>query len=142
MAGGLRAAVAVVVLLASPGFAGAGQSAPDDSRTGLIVGQVIDAGTGRPVGGTFVLLSGGALPPRTPVSSPPSPRPRLMTDAEGRFAFRGLARGTYNITASKPGYVDGAYGRRRPGGATHPLPLASGEKVGDAEKKMQELRLR
>lgn len=131
MAGALRTAVVVLVFLASPGLAGAGQPAPDDTRTGLIVGQVIDAGTGRPVGSAFVLLSGGALPPRTPVSSPPSPRPRLMTDAEGRFAFRGLSSGTYNITASKPGYVDGAYGRRRPGGATHPLPLATGEKVGD-----------
>ena len=54
-----------------------------------------------------------------------------MTDADGRFVFRGLAAGAYSITAIKPGYLDGAVGRRRPGGAGQPLPLAAGEKAGD-----------
>ena len=44
-----------------------------------------------------------------------------MTDADGRFVFRALAAGAYSLTAIKPGYLDGAFGRRRPGGTGQSL---------------------
>lgn len=56
------------------------------SRTGLIVGQVVDATTGRPVPDVIVTLT-------TPFASsnlPSTPRGRVLTDAEGRFFFADL----------------------------------------------------
>ena len=53
-----------------------------------------------------------------------------MTGADGRFVFRRLSKGSFIITVVKPGYLEGAYGRRRPGGASQTLVLAEGQKVG------------
>ena len=66
--------------------------------TGLVVGQVVDAASGRPVAGAIVGISGG--------SNAPS---RVLTGSDGRFVFRDLGRAAYNITATKPGYADGAH---------------------------------
>ena len=84
--------------------------------TGLILGRVVDASTGRPVSGAVVALTGGpqrvqapAIPGQPPQS--PAPQPQLLTDSEGRFAFRFLARGNYQVSASKPGFSPGAFGR-------------------------------
>jgi hypothetical protein len=88
----------------------------------MVVGQVIDAGTGRPVAGAIVSLG--------PASNPQSPR--VLTGSDGRFVFRDLRRGEHTITVSKPGYVEGAYGRNRPGGPVAPLTLNENERVGDA----------
>ncbi|HEX6975785.1 MAG TPA: carboxypeptidase-like regulatory domain-containing protein, partial [Vicinamibacterales bacterium] len=130
MAAALRIAlVAVLATFAHPSTT-AGQPSPQAPPTGLIGGQVVDAGSGKPVPGAFVLLGGGPPPPRVAGSPPPS-RPRALTDGDGRFAFRGLAAGTYNVTVSRPGHVDGAYGRRRPEGTTQTLALAPGERVSD-----------
>ena len=109
--------------------------------TGLILGRVIDAGTGRPVSGALVSLSGG--PPRVqgppvpgqPVPPPASP-PQLLADSEGRFAFRQLTRGNYGLQATKPGYSSGAYARNRPNGPSRSLQLDDGEKVVDLTIKL------
>ena len=53
-----------------------------------------------------------------------------MTGADGRFVFRRLPKGSFIITVVKPGYLEGAYGRRRPGGATQTLVVADGQKIG------------
>ena len=93
--------------------------APRDSA--MVVGQVIDAGTGRPVAGAIVSLG----------ASSNAQSPRVLTGGDGRFVFRDLRRGEHTITASKPGYVEGAHGRNRPGGRTVPLTLNENERVGD-----------
>lgn len=109
-----------LALLISIPLSGAQQG---DSRSGLIVGQVRDAGTQRPVASAVVSLNG-----------PPAPTGRhtpVLTGSDGRFIFREMARGNYTITASKGGYVEGAYGRSRPGGSTLGLTMADGERRDD-----------
>ena len=107
--------------------------------TGVIVGRVTDAATGEPVAGAIVMLNGG--PPRSAPTQPPAAGraatapppvpPRVLTDSQGRFAFRQLTRGTYSLSAEKQGYSGGAYGRTRPGGPSRPLQLDDNERMPD-----------
>jgi Carboxypeptidase regulatory-like domain len=98
--------------------------------TGLIVGRVVDAASGRPVGGVVVSLNGGNAPV-APSPQAAAGQPRAMTNANGQFVFRKLAKGSYSLTAARPGYVPGAYGRRSPGGTPAQLQLEEGQRVGD-----------
>lgn len=98
-----------------PGAAG---TQPMKLGTGVIFGQITEADSNRPVAGAIVTLN---LPGVQPL--------RVMADGQGRFGFRGLPAGGFNITASRPGWVDGAYGRTRPGGPGLPLRLTDGERV-------------
>lgn len=99
-----------------------------DPASGLLVGQVIDAATSRPLSGAVVNLSGP--------SAPGAPHPRILTGADGRFVFRNLPRGSYSLTATRNGFTDGAYGRLRPAGPSLPLPVAEGERIGDITVRM------
>ena len=94
------------------------QLPPQPSRaTAMVVGQVIDAASGRPVAGAIVALDRNS--------------PRILTGNDGRFVFRDLRRGNYTVIAAKPGFADGAYGRIRAGGPSQPLTVNEGERVGD-----------
>jgi protocatechuate 3,4-dioxygenase beta subunit len=109
--------------------------------TGLILGRVVDASTGRPVSGAVVSLSGGPSRVQGPAvpgqpAAPPATPPQLLVDSEGRFAFRQLARGSYGLQATKPGYSAGAYARNRPNGPNRTLQLDDGEKVVDVTLKV------
>ena len=101
--------------------------------TGLILGRVVDAASGRPIPGAIVALQGTPIFVGAPPAGPPSSaqQPRALTNANGQFVFRRLPRGTFGLTVTKPGYVDGAYGRRRPGGGQTLLELADGERNGE-----------
>ena len=55
----------------------------------------------------------------------------MLTGADGQFVFRNLAAGTYLFPASAPGYLDGGYGQRRPGGPMQRFALAEGGRAGD-----------
>lgn len=94
------------------------------SYGGLIVGQVIDAGTKRPVAGAVVALGG-------PPASNGQPRPPVLTGTDGRFLFREMPPGNYSVTVIKGGFVAGAYGRTRPGGPSAQLSLNDGERRDD-----------
>jgi hypothetical protein len=85
---------------------------------GLIVGQVVDA-TGAPISGALVSIGASAA----------LPYPRTLTTAEGRFHFSDLPAGAFGLTAQKPGYAPGGFGRQRPGGPTQSLELADGERA-------------
>jgi len=102
--------------------------------TALIVGRVVDASSGRPVAGAIVSLNGGVgLTPATAADprNLGNTRARAMTNASGQFVFRRLLEGRFVLTATKPGYAEGAYGRRKPGGSQGSLVLALGERAGD-----------
>ncbi|NQW03504.1 MAG: carboxypeptidase regulatory-like domain-containing protein [Acidobacteria bacterium] len=85
---------------------------PLESGTAVVVGRVAEADNRGPVAGAIVTLT---LPGFTPL--------RALTDGQGRFAFRALPTGSYSLTASRPGFVDGALGRMRPGGTPQSLDL-------------------
>ncbi len=110
------------------------QAPRPSTSTALIVGIVVDAATGKPVSGAIVSLSSGA--PVNPFAREVPAPPRVLTGPDGRFVYRDLRAGNYSITASKPGYSDGAYGRRRPAGPSLWLDLADGERTADVVVRM------
>jgi hypothetical protein len=91
--------------------------------TGIIVGQVVDGGTSRPVPDTMVwLLVGGIQGDETP---------RVMTDAEGRFFFLNVPAGRYGLHAQKIGYLRGTYAQKAPLDAGRDLEIADGQFLTD-----------
>jgi Carboxypeptidase regulatory-like domain len=125
---------ALVVASGSIVLAAAAHAPPQQARSaGLIVGQIVDAGSGRPIGGAIVTLSGTTRAVHSPQSGSAGgsiAQPRILTGADGLFVFRDLPPGSYGISSSKPGYADGAHGRRRPGGPAQPVALEEGERIG------------
>ena len=99
-----------------PGMAG--PMKPMGSGSAVIFGQVTEGESNRPVSGALVTLT---IPGTQPL--------RVMADAQGRFGFRDLPAGRFNLSTTRPGWVDGAYGRTRPAGPTLSLGLTDGEKV-------------
>ncbi len=116
--GGRWQVVMLAMLLQVPG------AQPQNTRSALIVGQVIDAATKRPVAGAVVALTG-------PPASNGQPHPPVLTGSDGRFFFRGMSRGNYSITATKGGFVSGAHGSTRPGGPSAPVTIGDGERRDD-----------
>lgn len=127
------------------------QGAPPAPQTGngLILGQVVDAASGKPVSGALVSISGGArtgataademtlvsvglLPAPGRAGGPNATLP-VLTDGEGRFLFASLARGVYTISAGAAGYAPGMFGRRRVDGPGRPLDLGLDERNTDAQ---------
>jgi protocatechuate 3,4-dioxygenase beta subunit len=110
-------------------------AAPQQPRpTGFMLGRVVDAVTNRPIGGATVTLSQLQATPgdSSPIPSPPSSTSsNVLSDADGRFLFRGLGAGTYGLGAGAPTYLDGGFGQRRPGGRLQPFVLAASQRVGD-----------
>src|SRR5262249_12765292 len=98
-------------------------------QTVIFSGQAGGGGRGGGGGGGGALnLGGGAL--NLGAIGATGPR-RVLTDSQGQFAFRDLAKATYTFSVTLPGYTGGAYGQKRPNGASRSLDLDEGEKVGD-----------
>lgn len=127
---------------------GAQQTPPPP--TGVIAGTVTDAVNGGALSGVLIeaapIAAAGAATPSS------ASRRRQVSDAKGRYAFRGLPAGTYTIratvggTANSPNgfitnssgfpitpYLAGGYGQRIAGGLTRPLSLVDGEQVTSAD---------
>ena len=125
-----RLGVCLLVLLYAVSFARPRAQAPQTGSappergpaTGLILGQVVDAGSGRAVGGAIVSISGAANLPLP-----------AMTDGDGRFLFPSLAAGNYTLSVAANGYVPGMFGRLRVDGPGRPLELGQNERVTDAQ---------
>src|SRR5690349_3572233 len=77
--------------------------------TGLIVGQVVDAVTGKPIAEAAVISY---------LTAKSTPNGRYMvataTDADGHFVMRALAAGTIRIDARRSGYIDTSLGSSGP----------------------------
>src|SRR5262245_52983949 len=119
--------LSMVLVLATPQPQSPSPQGQPPPPTGLIVGRVVDAGSGRPVPGAIVTIDGAGLSR----AGTPYRQPRAMTNASGQFVFRKLGRGSYGVSVTRPGYVDGAFGRRRPDGTSLQLRLAEGERLSD-----------
>ncbi|HVQ42348.1 MAG TPA: hypothetical protein VMS54_09080, partial [Vicinamibacterales bacterium] len=126
--------VGSLVLVSVLAFAQAPQQSPPPKPTGLVVGQIVDAGSMKPVAAATVVIAGGntttavSLPTGEvfiqgdPSAGAPAPR-QVIADGAGRFMFRELGSGAYTLRASSPGYSAGVFGQNRPGGASQPLVL-------------------
>src|SRR3954454_13098444 len=84
--------------------------------TATIAGRVLTADTGRPVKRARVTVAGGGRGSHAAV-----------TDDQGRYVVTNLAGATYTVTASRTGFVDAAYGQRRPLQPGTPLTLGDGQ---------------
>jgi len=91
---------------------------PQPIGTASIQGAVYSE-TGSAVRRARVTLTGGGL--RGGRST--------VTDDQGAFEFLALPAGRYNMTASKPGYVNNAYGARSPGRPGTPIQLSDGQGI-------------
>jgi carboxypeptidase family protein len=162
----LPAAILLLTLCASP-FAGNGQQTlparppaqppagaaaqqprpPRPPSNGLILGQVVDAATNRPVSGAIVAIavSVPAAPVMVgpngvamgPLNAPDDGGPRrVLTDGQGQFVFHTLPKGVFPISASAPGYMPGSYGQRIAGGLSRSIDLDDGEQVGNVTIKL------
>ena len=115
--------------------------------TGLIVGQVIDATTGRAVADAVVTLAFHVPPvPATAQlvdmgigALPPQNGRRGLTSENGRFLFRDVPPGRYDITATAPSYATAAHGQTRLSGPSQPIDLAAGQKLGGITVAMWKL---
>jgi hypothetical protein len=83
-------------------FPGMGPRQPK-TGTARLRGRIVAAETAAPVRRAIVRISGPDIGTKT-----------AMTDSEGRYEFRDLPGGRFNVSASKAGYVAVQYGQTRP----------------------------
>jgi hypothetical protein len=95
------------------------QSRKPRTGMGVIRGRVVRADTGEPLRRVQVRLdelsTGDASGPAA-----------TMTDAEGRYELTQLPAGRYQLTATRGGFVEVAYGQRRPFERGRPVELDEG----------------
>ena len=90
--------------------------------TGRLRGRAVAADTGTPVRRGIIRISGPDIGSKT-----------AMTDADGRYEFRDLPAGRFNLSASKAGYVTIQYGQTRPFEQGKPIDLAEGQAIDKAD---------
>ena len=89
------------------------------AATGVIRGRVVRADTGEPLRRVQVRVDEWSTGDR---SGPAA----TMTDADGRYELTQLAAGRYQLKATRGGYVEVAYGQRRPFEQGRPVELVEG----------------
>jgi hypothetical protein len=116
--------------------AACGAAAQTAARDGVITGQIVDA-AGRPVSAAIVTLSGAGVGSvsRTGPTTPPA-QPRVLTGADGRFVFSNLPAGRFGVAATRSGYAEGSFGRRRPGGTGQQIALSETQRTADVVIRM------
>jgi uncharacterized protein (DUF2141 family) len=85
------------------------QPPPPMNGTGILAGQVVDPGTGKPVPEAVVTLWFSGIA---------EAGPRVMADSQGRFVFVSAPAGKYHLHAQKGGYFAGYFGQRTADGST------------------------
>ena len=142
------ALVAIATLVIGGGLSGRAAQLPSQQQTqqpppatGMIMGQVVDAATGKPVPGAIVSLvtatpnaattgitNSADLVEMIQQTGPNVPN-RIISDSDGRFVYRNLAKGRYGFSATANGYINGSYGQRRAGGPGVTVELETGEEA-------------
>ena len=114
------------------------QAAPQGSA--LIIGQVVDADSGKGIPNAPVALLGAPPASGAPPQGRggPSGRPfAVIADSQGRFFFGGLPAGSYVMLSEVRGYLSpGATGVASP---MQPITLADGARVSDARIRLRRL---
>ena len=90
--------------------------------TAHIRGRVVSVDTGSAVRRAAVRLTG-----------PEGSVRQTTTDGEGRFEFRELPAGRFNLWADKSGYLSAKYGQSRPSGSGKAIELAEGQALAKAD---------
>ena len=135
------AAVCVSVLLLTSDFSAAQQQiiingdmpvqmpgmGPRQPKTGTarLRGRVLSVDNNGPVRRAQVRIMGQDIGSKT-----------AMTDAEGRYEFRDLPAGRFNLSAAKAGYVTIQYGQTRPFESGKPIDLSEGQLMDKADISM------
>jgi hypothetical protein len=96
--------------------------------TASIRGVVVKLGTSDPVAKAVVQLVKAGDDSVEPQA--------VATGTDGRFQFRNLAAGSYQLLATRSGYLDTAYGQRGPSGSGRNLVIASGATIDDIRLQM------
>jgi hypothetical protein len=99
------------------------ESRDTPTGTSVIRGRIVAADTGSPIRRAQVRVFSGELRDSRAAS----------TDAQGRFEFRDLPAGRWQLMASKAGFVSLNFGQRRPFEAGRPIELSDGETMARAD---------
>jgi protocatechuate 3,4-dioxygenase beta subunit len=133
----MRGGTRLIGALAAAGFACtvglAAQRGATPAADGLLVGQVVDAESGRPLAQAVVWLGGPPRPDGTTAQVVPA---RILTGSDGRFVFRGLAPGSYTVSANRNGYLPGSSGQRQPQAIARAIAMPANGRVGDIVVRM------
>src|SRR4051812_23258899 len=109
-----------------PGDGGPMQMLPPgrQAKTGTsrVRGRVVASDTGSSVRRAQVRISGPDIGTKT-----------ALTDAQGRFEFRDLPAGRFNVSVSKASFVTMQYGQNRPFEPGRPIELADGQAMEKAD---------
>ena len=90
--------------------------------TGSLRGRIVAIDTGAAVRRAQVRISGPDIGTKT-----------ALTDAQGRYEFRDLPAGRFNVSVSKSGFVTMQYGQNRPYEPGRPIELAEAQKMDKAD---------
>jgi hypothetical protein len=90
--------------------------------TGRLMGKVIAGDTGAPVRRAQVRISGPDIGSKT-----------ALTDSQGRYEFRDLPAGRFNLSVSKSGFVTMQYGQNRPFEPGRPIELVDAQVMQKAD---------
>jgi len=86
-----------------------------------VEGSVVNAATGEPIVRAHVMLMG------------PGGQKAVTTDTTGHWSFPSVGCGQTQVIATRPGFLQGAFGQPRPGAAFRPVILVSGEPLHDVK---------
>ena len=137
------AAVCLSILLATSDFSAAQQIIINGTTTDMPV-QLPGMGPRQPKTGTARLRgrvlsveNGGPVRrAQVRIMSQDIGSKSAMTDADGRYEFRDLPAGRFNLSATKAGYVTVQYGQTRPFESGKPIDLSEGQLMDKADISM------
>lgn len=114
------------IQIMAPGSDGPMQMLPPGRQaktgTGNLRGRVVALDTGAGVRRAQVRISGPDIGTKA-----------ALTDAQGRYEFRDLPAGRFNLSVSKSGFVSMQYGQHRPFEPGRPIELADAQKMDKAD---------